>query len=108
MTYSQNTIQTEIRSGQAIREIPDFSMVGVHSISEDVDRNFFVIDIFNYTKDFDPEAISYSGCDNAFIHWQSIQETVEVLNKLKTSRAHLTKCIIANEKLQRMCSRIHF
>jgi hypothetical protein len=41
-------------------------------------------------------------------HWQSIQNVIEALNKLKTARAHLAQCIIANEKLQNMLLQIHF
>ena len=41
-------------------------------------------------------------------HWQSLAYVIESLNKLKTSRAHLAQCIIANEKLQDMLLKIHF
>lgn len=43
-----------------------------------------------------------------FPHWQSIQNVIDALNKLKTAKAHLAQCIIANEKLQQMLLRIHF
>lgn len=43
-----------------------------------------------------------------FPHWQNLQNVIEALNKLKTARAHLAQCIIANEKLQQMLLRIHF
>lgn len=46
--------------------------------------------------------------ETIFPHWQSIQNVIEALNKLKTARAHLAQCIIANEKLQNMLLRIHF
>jgi hypothetical protein len=41
-------------------------------------------------------------------HWQSFQGVIEGLNRLKTTRAHLAQCIIANEKLQQMLLRVHF
>lgn len=50
-------------------------------------------------------------CDVAetiYPHWQSLQNVIEALNKLKTVREHLAQCIIANEKLQQMLLRIHF
>lgn len=46
--------------------------------------------------------------ETIFPHWQSLQNVIEALNKLKTARAHLAQCIIANEKLQQMLLRIHF
>jgi hypothetical protein len=46
--------------------------------------------------------------ESIFPHWQSLQNVIEALNKLKTARAHLAQCIIANEKLQHMLLRIHF
>lgn len=46
--------------------------------------------------------------ENVFPHWQNLQTVIEALNKLKTARAHLAQCIIANEKLQQMLLRIHF
>lgn len=46
--------------------------------------------------------------ETVFPHWQSLQNVIEALNKLKTARHHLAQCIIANEKLQQMLLRIHF
>lgn len=46
--------------------------------------------------------------ESIFPHWQSLQGVLEALNQLKTTRAHLAQCIIANEKLQQMLLRIHF
>ena len=48
------------------------------------------------------------AAESIFPHWQSIQQVIEALNQLKTTRAHLAQCIIANEKLQQMLLRIHF
>lgn len=46
--------------------------------------------------------------ETTFPHWQSLQNVMEALNKLKTAPEHLAQCIIANEKLQQMLLKIHF
>ena len=45
---------------------------------------------------------------NLYPHWESLQSVVSALNTLRTAKAHLAQCIIANERLQEMLLRIHF
>lgn len=45
---------------------------------------------------------------NLHPHWEALQPVVAALNTLRTARAHLAQCIIANERLQGVLLRVHF
>jgi len=56
----------------------------------------------------DTRKVLYELAATVYPHWQHLQGVIEALNKLKTARAQLAQCIIANEKLQTMLLQIHF